>query len=94
MVPRLVCWWLADGSFDGEGAFGNRNQGQRARLQISSVLLCIVQHHRSLLKHLIVATGYMGMLLINKSQFWTLRTLRSFNEKAKITTMEKIRGVP
>lgn len=63
-------------------------------LLTSWMLLLTVQHHRSLLKHLILATGDMGILLMNKSQFGSLRTLQSFNENAKITTIKKIREVP
>lgn len=75
-----------------EGASGIQNQGQRMVLHVRLVLL-IVQHQRSLLKHLIPATGYMGILLMNKSPFWSLKTMQSFSENTKLTTIKKIREV-
>lgn len=91
MVPRVACCWLAGSSLygEGKGAFGNQRPEQKAMLLTSWMLLLTVQHHRSLLKHLILATGDMGILLMNKSQFGSLRTLQSFNENAKITTIKK-----
>lgn len=61
-----------------EEASGNQNQGQRTELHVRFVLLLIVQHHNSLLKHLILATGCVGILLMNKSLFLVSKDIAKF----------------
>lgn len=61
-----------------EGASGNQNHGQRTELHVRLVLLLIVQHHNSLLKHLILATGCVGILLMNKSLFLVSKDIAKF----------------
>jgi hypothetical protein len=51
---------------EARGDIGNQSKSVELRTSTSSALLLFVQHHKSLLKHLILAAGYMGIQLMNK----------------------------